>query len=134
MPLPRQALRLASFLPIATMLGALAGCGDNVPARDGGSQADGGSEAPDSGDASPDRPDGANGCYRVTFLSPVDMAHLTADDDKSGDHCADGFQIEVHISTSAPDGTDVNLFAGNALVGLTQVSGGEARFDVQIAS
>jgi len=138
MPLRRQALRLAFLCSIVTMPGLLAACGDNVPGRhDGGANDGAAHDAPDASDALPPTDtgtDAAKGCYKVTFVAPVDGAQLTANDDKSGDQCADGFQIQVRISTSAPDGTDVNLFGGNALLGLTQVSGGQAKFDVQLAS
>ena len=110
--------------------------GDGGAGRDGAA-GDGGGEVGDGGgsdgrDATPEAP---TPCYTVAFLNPTDGAMLTAANDKSGDNCADGFQLDVQISTSAPDFTDVSLFGGNALLKSAQVSGGRATFtNVQIAS
>jgi hypothetical protein len=74
-------------------------------------------------------------CYSVTFTNPVDLAQLSAADDKDGDNCGNGFQHDVVITTAAPNGTSVQLFAGAVNVATVTVSGGQATFPgVQLAS
>jgi hypothetical protein len=164
------------------VLAALTGCGDNIPASDGGGGAGGaagdggvdakdggkgggggtgggtdardagkggaggaGVDARDGGDASEagdgpvtdggDAGDSARACFGVSFVSPTNNAMLTADDDKNGDRCADGFQIDVQIDTDAPDGTTVNLFLGNQLTSSQPAAGGKVTFaNVQLPS
>jgi FG-GAP repeat/Fibronectin type III domain/FG-GAP-like repeat len=171
----RTTLRLASLSWVVTLLGALAGCGDDTPARidsgsggaggaggSGGVVSDGGPDkgkggsggggggtgggadaspevkpdAGDAGDAGMDvPPDTSKPCYTVAFTAPVSGAMFTAADDKNADNCADGFQLDVHVTTSAPDGAAVSLYAGTALVKSATASGGAVTFvDVQPAS
>jgi hypothetical protein len=74
-------------------------------------------------------------CYSVTFTSPVDLAQLSAADDKDADNCGNGFQHDVQINTSAPNGTTVQLFAGAVNVATVLASGGKATFTgIQLAS
>jgi hypothetical protein len=74
-------------------------------------------------------------CYTVSFIKPVNLAHLSAADDKDANNCSNGFQYDVQISTNAPNGTDVQLFAGGAMLQMVQASGGQANFtNVQFAS
>ena len=93
----------------------------------------------DGGDASTDLPPETTppppACYTVAFTHPVDQAQLSAANDKSGDQCVDGFQYDVVISTSAPDGTSAQLFGGAALLQTATASGGTVTFaNVQLAS
>src|SRR5258708_8417360 len=60
---------------------------------------------------------------------------LSAAEDKNGDQCADGFQYDVIINTTAPNGTQVQLLGGSSLLGTVAASGGKATFtSVQLAS
>src|SRR5215471_206205 len=138
-------LRFASLSPIAILLAALAGCGDDTPGHDagqggaGGTQGDAGGGAGGTGGGS-DAGGDAMGevpkpCYMVTFIAPTDGAMLTAADDKDGDNCGNGFQIDIKISTDAPDFASVSLFGGSALLKAGTVSGGAVTFaGVQLAS
>jgi hypothetical protein len=74
-------------------------------------------------------------CYAVTFTRPVDQAQLSAADDKNGDQCGDGFQYDVTITTSAPNGTSVLLFGDATMLATATASGGSVTFpNVQLAS
>jgi hypothetical protein len=77
---------------------------------------------------------GAPPCYTVAFTAPTDGASLTVANDKDMT-CANGFQYTVRITTSAPDGTPVQLFNnGNSLLMASTVTSGAATFDVQLSS
>src|SRR5262245_790224 len=77
---------------------------------------------------------GTQACYPVTFVAPTNGATLTVADDTSMS-CADGFQFNVRITTSAPAGTTVQLFVGGTtLLGATTVANGAANFPVQLIS
>jgi hypothetical protein len=99
----------------------------------GGTGGGGAGGNPDAGiDTSPEAP---TACYSVTFTKPVDQGQLSAADDKSGDQCVDGFQYDVVINTTAPDGTSVVLFAGSSMLGTVQAAAGKATFTgVQLPS
>jgi hypothetical protein len=152
------------WLPLLAVVGLAAGCGDNTPAKSGltggtggsagrggnagsgtagaaGSDAGAGQTGTDAGgstgradastDVNPDAPPPA--CYTTAFTSPAAGATLTVADDT--DHsCANGFQVTVTISSSAPNGTDVSLFDGSSLLKTVQVTGGAASFAVQLPS
>jgi hypothetical protein len=71
----------------------------------------------------------------VTFTNPVDLTQFSAADDKDADQCGNGFQHDVVITTSAPNGTSVQLYAGAAQVGTGTASGGQVTFTgIQFAS
>jgi hypothetical protein len=152
-------LRIASLtsLSIAVLIGALAGCGDDTPGQSqnggsggaggsGGSANDGGAGTGGAGGTDAGLDTGPEGgmdtmgevpkpCYAVTFSAPTDGAMLTAANDKNGDNCVDGFQIDVQITTDAPDTTDVSLYGGNALLKTGTVTGGAVTFsDVSLAT
>ncbi|HVV15777.1 MAG TPA: FG-GAP-like repeat-containing protein [Polyangia bacterium] len=73
-------------------------------------------------------------CYTTAFTTPA-TNNATLDVTNDTDHnCGSGFQYTVQISSSAPDGTDVSLFDGIALLKTATVTGGAATFDVQLAT
>ncbi len=113
---------------IAGGAGSMAGSGGGVaggPAGAGGGGTGGGMAG--AGGSAP-------GCYTVAFTAPTNGATLTVANDKTNT-CGDGFQIDVAITTNAPAGTDVNLFAGNTLLRTVQTTGSGATFaNVQVAS
>lgn len=119
-------------LALACLSLAAASCGDDLrvnldaaPAPDA---------AVGEGGVLPDG--GGGGCPGATFLSPAMGVALTAADDKDGDACANGFQVDVQLSVAAPDGTPVTLLVNNAVAaGPVLVSGAIAAFpNVQIGS
>ena len=97
-----------------------AGTGGSDAAVDGNAGTDGGTDVVET----PPPP----ACYSVTFTKPVDQAQLSAADDKDHDQCADGFQYDVVIATSAPNGTNVQLLDGAMLLATVQATGGTATF------
>lgn len=72
--------------------------------------------------------DGGAQCATITFDSPKTGASLGPADDKDKDGCANGFQYDVAVSTSADDGALAKLYANNNLVTSAPVSGGKAVF------
>lgn len=72
--------------------------------------------------------DGGVQCATINFVSPKTGTALTASDDKDKDGCANGFQYDVSVTTSANDGVAATLFANNSLVATSKVSGGKASF------
>ena len=106
-----------------------AGTGGADASADGSAGADGGADLPPEAPPPP-------ACYSVAFVKPIDQGQLSAASDKDGDQCADGFQYDVVINTSAPNGTSVQLFDGAAQLGPPVLaSGGTVTFSgVQLAS
>jgi hypothetical protein len=121
---------LSLWAPIAC------GDGDTVPppktagSNAGGNAGEGGQGASGKGG------NGGNGgsgvtCPTVEFVNPLDGAELTEEDDvagTAGNTCADGFQYDVKVSTSADEGTKATLFSGSSQVAATTVKGGFATF------
>jgi hypothetical protein len=101
-----------------------AGGGVDGPAEGGN---DGGADGSDAGGANDTSPDALT-CYAVSFIRPVDLAMLSAADDKDSDNCADGFQQDVQIATDAPNGMDVSLFVNGASLATVKAMGGKATF------
>jgi hypothetical protein len=121
--------------------GGTGGAGTGGAGMGGMAGIDAGTDAPDAADGpeSTDVPVEVTppppACYQVTFTKPLDNAQLSAADDKSGDQCVDGFQYDVIISTTAPDGTVAQLFGGATLLQMAAASGGVVTFsNVQLAS
>jgi hypothetical protein len=83
-----------------------------------------------------DRPDVSIPACLALFALPVDGAKLTEKDDLDADDCANGFQYDVSVKTSASDGTKaVLLLTNGAMLGSTIVSAGTASFSkVQLDS
>ncbi|HVT09699.1 MAG TPA: fibronectin type III domain-containing protein, partial [Polyangia bacterium] len=73
-------------------------------------------------------------CYMTTFTSPA-ANNAILDVNNDTDHtCGTGFQYTVEITSNAPDNTPVSLYNGIALLKTTTVTGGTARFEVQLAT
>src|SRR5438876_130758 len=115
-------------ISLFAFLGAMAGCGDDIPPRDGGIGGSGGRGGGTGGSVAGMGGGGTGGggtggsvagtggggtggtaCYAVTFTAPITGATLTVADDTTTT-CADGFQYAVAITTNAPAGTMVQLF------------------------
>jgi hypothetical protein len=103
--------------------------------HDGGGQTDGENEG---GTPAP-------GCPDISIVSPAANRPLNEIDDIDGDQCANGFQYDVIVATTAPEGTKGVLYAGNTQVGTAEVRGavltfagvqltanGESRLSVQV--
>lgn len=128
-----------SHAALLLALMAAAGCSGSTelptgPLPDAGfddAAADGATDAL-PGDAGGD----ATGCpYTVSFVTPTDGQQLDQTDDANGDLCVDGFQYEVAVAVSAPDGIGAQLFSDGVLLATTQVAEGIARFEnVQLNS
>lgn len=117
------------------------GCGDNdsvTPSNSAGTSGDAGQggdagtgaglgEAGAGGDTG-----GSTSCPSVVFIAPENGAKLTQADDFGAsadqDSCSDGFQYDVKVFTSAPDGTKATLFSGSNQVATTTAVGGFATF------
>lgn len=104
-----------------------AGAGGDAGEGDGGGRAGkGGGGGKGGGAGSP-----AIICPTVEFTSPEDGAKLADVDDvagPTGNTCADGFQYDVKVSTSADDGEKATLFSGSNQVATTTVKDGLATF------
>jgi hypothetical protein len=109
--------------------GSTAGTGGaDAAAGAGGADAAAGTTGNDAAvDQQPEAPP-PPACYSVAFTAPVNGSTLFASADKNANQCSDGFQFDVKIDTGAPNGTDVQLFAGAALVQTVQAAGGKATF------
>lgn len=126
--------RLAS-LPILGLSLVAAACGGrevtSAPLGSGGAGV-GGSNTGGSGGSGGMPP--SPGC-QVEFVSPLTGDVLTHRDDANGDRCADGFQYDVEVTTTAPDGAVGLLFSGTQQVGSAVAQGGRAVFEgVQLTS
>jgi hypothetical protein len=100
-------LTLVGFVSLSVLWlgGVLAGCGDNKPSQSA---------------------DGSAACSG-SFVSPLDGATLTEADDATTS-CANGFQTNVSVATSQPDGTSVDLLIGTTKVATAKVSGAKVIF------
>jgi len=121
-------VRVAGLVVAGGLL--FAGCSDG---EEGGKGSGGAGGSTDAGN------DGAGGdsgqCPVAQFVAPTNGQKLTEADDADKDQCANGFQHDVQLSTSAPDGTEVKLFANSSQVASSTVQGGTAVFSkVQLDS
>jgi hypothetical protein len=66
-------------------------------------------------------------CPRLQFVRPTASARLETRDDADGDP-ANGFQYDVQLTTTAADGTPVELIVGGATVATVDATAGRADF------
>jgi hypothetical protein len=69
----------------------------------------------------------ADVCPRLQFVRPTASARLETRDDADGD-AANGFQYDVQLTTTAADGTAVELIVGGATVATVDATVGRADF------
>jgi hypothetical protein len=132
--------KLCRFVPLLSLAAVIA-CGDHDSAKvdAGGDGGDAGVEGDaDTSDAEADAelPDGAvpSECPEISFVSPTG-ADLNEADDKDKDRCKNGFQYDVTVATSAPDGTPASLFADATSLGEATVAGAAIKFsNVQLTA
>jgi len=104
----------------------------NAPKKDAGGDAD--ADADTGSDADADADTGTE-CPTLSFVEPSDGAQLTESDDADGDFCANGFQYDVAVATSAEAGETVSLFGQSGKIADATVANGVARFSmVQLPS
>ncbi len=70
-------------------------------------------------------------CFSITFVEPEvagDAVRLTSADDTDGEACGATFETSVVVATSAPDGSEAQIFVNSTPRASTTVTGGVARF------
>lgn len=125
-PVGETMRRLAQTVALLSVPLAFAACGDDVPSNVDATVI---FVYPDGGIPETGAGGGDAGCPSASFLSPVANANLTAANDKNGDSCADGFQIDVQLAVGAVNGTPVTLLANNTPVGSGVVTNGVVTFE-----
>lgn len=70
-------------------------------------------------------------CFSITFVEPEatgDAVRLTSADDTDGEACGATFETSVVVATSAPDGSQAQIFVNATPRASTPVTAGVARF------
>ncbi len=71
-------------------------------------------------------------CFSVSFVEPLptgDAVRLTSADDTDGEPCGATFETTVVVATSAPNGSQAQLFVNSTPRASTTVTAGVARFE-----